>query len=519
MFMVTFYLEQKTEDTMSIYQTRLTSALKMELTFNDTIEQVLQQLKIYKKDDKKRLELKSTLADFEQHKQTLLATKSSNEERGIIGQINAKFDQLEVITDQLLLLHDEKVASISNRRRTLNGYFETLLDDRLQKDLSINDPNYAKKLEILAEIEINTHEMVSAVRGYVIKHEAFLKDRVVDSQQDAIYWFSQAEKLPLNEEEQNEIQLLKSHFLKMADLSDITIAREDKLSSKLVELDILADEINLLLNNKLQKINNDIILAERSLLSSTIEYAWIGLAVSTVLILLLARYLSKRFLKQLNQLIFASRKYAEGDLTYRVELGTDHELKDLATAFNDMAEKLSGSNIQMEALNAELETLSITDHLTQIFNRVHLDKLIPEQIEKSKRYKRPFSVIMIDIDHFKRVNDSFGHNVGDDAIVEFTQLIQANIRQIDIFGRWGGEEFLVICPEIQLTEAHNIAEKLRAMIEEHSFTQPQNMTASFGVTSYIEGDTVTSIFERVDRALYASKNNGRNRVEEITDNN
>lgn len=504
---------------MSIYQTRLTSALKMELTFNDTIEQVLQQLKIYKKDDKKRLELKSTLADFEQHKQALLATKSSIEEEDIIQQINVKFAQLEVITDELLLLHDEKVASISARRRTLNGDFETFLDDRLQKDLSINDPDYASKLEVLAEIEINTHEMVSAVRGYVIKHEAWLKDRVLDSQQDALYWFDQAEKLPLNEEEQNEIQLLKSHFINMVDLSNTTISREDDLIALLAELDILADEINLLLNSKLQKINDDIIQAERSILSSTIQYAWVGIAVSTVLILLLAIYLSKRFLKQLNQLIYASRRYAQGDLSYRVELSTDHELKDLATAFNDMAAKISASKLEMEKLNSELENLSITDHLTQIFNRVHLDKVILEKIDKSERYARPFSIIMIDIDHFKKINDNFGHNVGDDVIVDFAKLIQASIRSIDVFGRWGGEEFLVICPEIKLSEASIIAEKLRELIAQHDFSQPKNITASFGVTSYAEGDTVTSIFERVDRALYAAKNNGRNRVEEIIDNN
>ena len=158
------------------------------------------------------------------------------------------------------------------------------------------------------------------------------------------------------------------------------------------------------------------------------------------------------------------------------------------------------------------EHLATKDKLTNIFNRIKIDDLLKEQIEISKRYNRNLSIIFFDIDHFKRVNDTYGHKTGDYVLKEIANLVSSNIRKSDFFGRWGGEEFLIILPETSLEEAYNVAEKLRKIIENHSFKDVGQITCSFGVVDYKKDETVTELIERVDKLLYKAKENGRNKV-------
>jgi len=159
----------------------------------------------------------------------------------------------------------------------------------------------------------------------------------------------------------------------------------------------------------------------------------------------------------------------------------------------------------------ELKALATMDKLTSIFNRYKIDMALDEQIEVSKRYHRALSLIFFDIDHFKEINDTYGHKMGDLVLIELSKLITQNIRSSDIFGRWGGEEFLIILPETDIGQAIVLAEKLRKIVENHNFGEIK-VTCSFGVTSVHEDDSVSNVIERVDKALYASKQNGRNRV-------
>jgi len=164
-----------------------------------------------------------------------------------------------------------------------------------------------------------------------------------------------------------------------------------------------------------------------------------------------------------------------------------------------------------DKLEKELEILATMDRLTSIFNRYKIDMALNEQTQIAKRYKRPLSIIFLDIDHFKKINDLYGHQVGDYILVELSKLISAHIRSSDIFGRWGGEEFLIILPETPLDKATKLAEKLRKLIENHDFKKVPKVTCSFGVTSFHD-DTPESIIKRVDALLYKSKENGRNKV-------
>lgn len=167
--------------------------------------------------------------------------------------------------------------------------------------------------------------------------------------------------------------------------------------------------------------------------------------------------------------------------------------------------------------NEKLELLSVTDKLTQVYNRVKLDEILEQQEHLYQRYQQRFSVIMIDIDFFKSVNDQFGHQAGDSILIEFSNLISNNIRSTDILGRWGGEEFMIISPKTNADNSCIQAEKLRTTIENHSFEPIGSMTASFGVAEYRKDTTsIKDLIAHADQALYLAKKQGRNQVVKAT---
>jgi diguanylate cyclase (GGDEF)-like protein len=159
-----------------------------------------------------------------------------------------------------------------------------------------------------------------------------------------------------------------------------------------------------------------------------------------------------------------------------------------------------------------IEEISITDRLTGIYNRVRLDEVLKNEHERFKRYGDSFSVILFDIDHFKYINDTHGHLVGDKALKEIAQLTRRMVRATDVPGRWGGEEFLIVSPHSDQEGAKQLAEKLRLAIAEHDFGRAARITASFGVATVDAQTTPDSLLKAVDDALYHAKENGRNRV-------
>jgi len=174
--------------------------------------------------------------------------------------------------------------------------------------------------------------------------------------------------------------------------------------------------------------------------------------------------------------------------------------------------QLQRVELQLKEKNTELEYLSITDPLTQLYNRTKLDAILDHEMARSERYNSALGIIILDIDYFKRINDTFGHQRGDQVLIKFAHLLKENIRQVDTVGRWGGEEFVIICPEAKLEQTLKLAEKLRIIVERHSFEEVGSKTASFGLTAFREGDTSTTLLARADRALYDAKEQGRNRV-------
>lgn len=175
---------------------------------------------------------------------------------------------------------------------------------------------------------------------------------------------------------------------------------------------------------------------------------------------------------------------------------------------------LMRENADRRQAEQKLKELSEKDDLTGIFNRRKLFDLLKYEISKAERYHRPLSLVMFDLDHFKMINDTFGHSVGDDVLVTAADVVCRTIRDIDIFARYGGEEFVVLCPETDLAGALSLAEKIRQAMESHAHRHGGSVTISAGVSAFIAGDTKISLIKRADDALYRAKSNGRNRVEE-----
>ncbi len=188
------------------------------------------------------------------------------------------------------------------------------------------------------------------------------------------------------------------------------------------------------------------------------------------------------------------------------------ELKKLKTKLEFIIKQL---NLKKDFIKQQklLQLMAFNDALTGIFNRQRFNEELARELKRFKRTNEPLALIMFDIDFFKNFNDKHGHHIGDMILVKIANLITKHIREIDIFARWGGEEFMLILPNTPKKEALFVAESLRNRVEKLTCGDNLKVTASFGVTSADNEDTTYSLEEKVDKALYLAKTNGRNRVE------
>jgi len=181
-----------------------------------------------------------------------------------------------------------------------------------------------------------------------------------------------------------------------------------------------------------------------------------------------------------------------------------------------LQDELRSKNTQLEELLAKVEYMAITDVLTGLFNRRRLHLDLAKEFERSKRYESPLALMLMDLDHFKNINDTYGHLAGDMVLQNVAKIIQKNIREIDTAARYGGEEFIVLLPNTKKEDAVNLAERMRLSIENHTFPDMQNtaITVSIGIAGVPDKDITTEdkMVQCADIALYKSKQSGRNRT-------
>lgn len=274
------------------------------------------------------------------------------------------------------------------------------------------------------------------------------------------------------------------------------------------------------------------VLVERDY--NEIYAAWIRLrnfflgfvSVLIIIVAAVALYIGRSIVIPLESLIGATQHIVDGDLNVRVDVKQSDEVGQLANMFNLMTDKLQQNHVEIMAANAAmrqqnqmLEALSVTDSMTGLLNRSKLDAVLTDELARFGRNKRPFSVLMIDVDHFKTLNDNLGHIVGDEILIAVAKVLANSIRSVDFAARYGGDEFVVILTETTADAAIKTAERIRMQVVEVGNKLKEHkiaITLSIGIShSLPEDKSPTLLLARVDNALYEAKKAGRDRIHVI----
>jgi diguanylate cyclase (GGDEF)-like protein len=224
--------------------------------------------------------------------------------------------------------------------------------------------------------------------------------------------------------------------------------------------------------------------------------------------------------RPLDRLAAGAANVADGDLSVDVPVVGSGEVATLTQVFNDMVRRLRDGRAQLneanESLrikNEELGRLSVTDQLTGLFNRRRLMEVLEAEVHRSKRHVHPFSILIMDVDHFKKFNDAYGHLAGDRVLASLGEVLRETTREIDTPARFGGEEFVAVLPETGLEAAVEVAERIRAMLASRIF-EGRRVTLSIGAAEFpVHGEDAQRLIAAADAALYRAKDAGRNRVE------
>lgn len=220
--------------------------------------------------------------------------------------------------------------------------------------------------------------------------------------------------------------------------------------------------------------------------------------------------INRSLIQSMNQLSEGAMRFADGDRHHRIEVRIPHELVGVADTFNAMRETIISQQ-------RELEAAALTDPLTGVHNRRYFDQALSQELRRAERFTSQFCLILLDIDHFKNFNDTYGHQQGDEVLKQVASLLQDAVRQVDVVCRYGGEEFVVIMPNCGLDQCRDAAERLRRVLADLPIPLADGtmiaVTGSFGGAVYPEhAITGDGLLRRADNAMYEAKRHGRNRV-------
>lgn len=244
-------------------------------------------------------------------------------------------------------------------------------------------------------------------------------------------------------------------------------------------------------------------------LSSFLNRSIILVSFILFILLLASTYLfSHSITRPINKIKEAFEELGKGNFSKRIVVKRKNEFSSLAKSYNMALSKLEKLTQSVEYLSL----ISTTDFLTKLYNRRKFSEELFNNIHRTYRTKEDFCVAMLDIDFFKKVNDTYGHDVGDIVLKDFANVVKNSLRKTDILARWGGEEFIVLFIDTDIKNTKIVCEKIRKNIQNHKFHIVKNITCSIGVTQNQDIDDEKTIVERADKALYTAKRTGRNKV-------
>ncbi|WP_281558102.1 diguanylate cyclase [Thalassomonas sp. RHCl1] len=262
-------------------------------------------------------------------------------------------------------------------------------------------------------------------------------------------------------------------------------------------------ELNIVFNNIRQQKE---MKNKRELMVKVFGYTFV---VNLIIMFPLVHFI---IFRPLNRLAQQARNFQDNELEHAFCWRENSEIGLVGRSFEMARTAILSLIAKLRKSNDKLAKAAVTDKLTGLFNRHKADAVLEAEINRARRYGNQFSVILIDIDYFKQVNDKFGHQTGDMVLSLFAKLLIKHTRKNDLAARWGGEEFIIVCPETGLRKCNLIAQKLRKAAEEAEFPIVKKQTASFGVAAFTAPESLAQLISRVDAALYLAKKSGRNQV-------
>ncbi len=307
---------------------------------------------------KEREEFKNNVLDFHEFNRIFMAKIRTDEEKDLNRTLIELFDEHVTIGKELFILKDDQTDRIEERRVLLNEKVEVILDDKLQKDLDPSDPLYLKKQRFLMEMEINIHELISAVRGYILKPDAFLKDRVADSSADFELWQHQYKNIDLSSKEKKLSDEITGYFNRVKILSTEIIELEDKKLKLLYQFEEVGTYIDDLLDDKLDLIVLKLIKEDEEKVKENQKLVLYGFAVAIILALIFAVYVSVSMSGSLVELSKSTEIVSKGDLKHRIAIKSRDEIGNLSAAFNEMTARLQNANEETAKQNWLSEGLS-----------------------------------------------------------------------------------------------------------------------------------------------------------------
>lgn len=377
----------------------------------------------------------------------------------------------------------------------------------------------SEEIAPILRLQNTIDEAASVIHDYLIAGDPRERVRFLLASQSVDNAFKEAAAAPFALAEERALVQVAQHEWQQARGMAETIlviprpgrnptAREDNERWD-AHTDRVMDPLNQVLKVAQQEMADDLALAyavrRRALVVIATAFT-LGLGAT----ILVGTALARSVLLPLRALDEGADRFGTGDLTHRVSLAQQDELGHLGGTFNAMAENLAKSQ-------KALEDLSAHDGLTGLYNYREFHRRLTEEAQRSLRYDHPFSLLILDIDDFKALNDTYGHLAGDEALRGLAALIRRAVRPVDEVARYGGEEFAILLPETPGPGAFAMAERIREIIATHPIAiapaQTVGLTVSIGVATYPQdADTEEKLLGAADRALYAAKNGGRNRV-------
>lgn len=394
-------------------------------------------------------------------------------------------------------------------------------------------------LDAFAGLQLSIDMVVMPANDYLINGDPIERERFRNIADEVEEGFKRLEGLERHKEHALLLQGAKEKFILLKEMASEIFALPspigDKKGARLMkEMDAVSHEIIISYLDKYNELIKGEVRKEIDSANVTRERVDMLLVTGTIISLittcLFIVYLVRSILKPI--LLFKNGAFiiGSGNLDHRIDIRDGLEINYLADEFNKMALKLKESygglekkveerTRELNVVNERLKELSITDGLTGAYNHRYFYEALTKEIKRSERYGFPVSLIMADIDQFKRYNDRHGHVEGDNVIKGIASCIMSGVRGEDIVARYGGEEFSIILPETAKEDAGVLAERIRCSIRDYPFpykeTQPGgSITVSFGIATFPDdADDTKDLIIKADAALYRAKDKGRNRVE------